>query len=139
MKEVNSIRIDPTIKRLLSYATSEEKVEREYKKYNCLPNRKLFIAEVYGKIVSCIGVEFHNFKKGVIKHIAVLPEERGSGIGSSMIRFICSEYKLKSLLAETDKDAVLFYSNLGFQITSLGEKYPGVERFLCELKTNTLT
>lgn len=139
MKEVNSIRIDPTVKRLLSYATSEKNIEAEYKKYTCLPNRKLFSAEVNGEIVSCIGVEFHNFKKGVIKHIAVLPIKRDSGIGRSMISFICSKYKLKSLLAETDKDAVLFYASLGFQITSLGEKYPGVERFLCELKTSILT
>ena len=31
MKEINSIRVDdPAIKRLLSYATSEEKVDEEY-------------------------------------------------------------------------------------------------------------
>ena len=34
--------------------------------------------------------------------------------------------------AETDKDAVDFYRKLGFSVTSLGEKYPGVERFHCE-------
>src|SRR6478735_6996486 len=113
MREVNSNRIDPAIKRLLSYATSEEKIDEE--------------------IISCIGIEIHNSSDGVIKHIAVLPKERGSGIGSSMIRFICKEHNLNSVSAETDKDAVLFYANFGFRITSLGEKYPGVERFLCEL------
>ncbi|MED4219515.1 GNAT family N-acetyltransferase [Priestia megaterium] len=131
MREIYSIRIDPTIKKLLSYATSEEKIDAEYKKYICLPNRKLYSAEVNGEIVSCIGVEFHNSKEVVIKHISVLPKERGSGIGSSMIRFICKEYNLNSISAETDKDAVMFYSNFGFHVTSLGEKYPRVERFLC--------
>lgn len=29
MKEINSIKIDPAIKRLLSYATSEEKIDEE--------------------------------------------------------------------------------------------------------------
>ncbi|WP_239984546.1 hypothetical protein [Lentibacillus sediminis] len=49
-----------------------------------------------------------------------------------MIKFICNKHSLQFISAETDKDAVVFYQNLGFQITSLGEKYPGVERFLCE-------
>ncbi|MGG3586018.1 GNAT family N-acetyltransferase [Priestia megaterium] len=133
MREVNSNRIDPTIKRLLSYATSEEKVDEEYNKYICSPNRKLYGGGIDGEIISCIGIEIHNSSDGVIKHIAVLPKERGSGIGSSMIRFICKEHNLNSVSAETDKDAVLFYANFGFRITSLGEKYPGVERFLCEL------
>ncbi|MDH2449225.1 GNAT family N-acetyltransferase (plasmid) [Priestia megaterium] len=133
MKEITSIRIDPAIKRLLSYATSEEKIDEEYNKYICSPNRKLYSGGVNGKIISCIGVEIHNSRDGIIKHIAVLPKERGSGMGSSMIRFICKEYNLNSISAETDKDAVLFYDNFGFRITSLGEKYPGVERFLCEL------
>lgn len=133
MKEINSIRIDPAIKRLLAYATSEEKVDEEYNKYICSPNQKLYSAEVNGEIVGCIGVDFHNSRDGVIKHIAVLPKKRGMGMGSSMIRFICKEHNLNSISAETDKDAVLFYANFGFRITSLGEKYPGVERFLCKL------
>ncbi|QJX81299.1 GNAT family N-acetyltransferase [Priestia megaterium] len=134
MKEVNSIRIDQTIKKLLSYATSEEKIDKEYKTYTCLSNRKLYSTEINGEIVSCIGVEFRNSKEGVIKHIAVLPKERGSGIGSSMIRFICKKYNLNFISAETDKDAVMFYTNFGFRVTSLGEKYPGVERFFCEFE-----
>ncbi|MDF2011367.1 GNAT family N-acetyltransferase [Priestia megaterium] len=133
MKEINSISIDPAIKRLLSYATSEEKIDEEYNKYIRSPNRKLYSGGVNGEIISCIGVEIHNSRDGVIKHIAVLPTERGIGMGSSMIRFICKEHNLNSISAKTDKDAVLFYANFGFRITNLGEKYPGVERFLCKL------
>ena len=33
--------------------------------------------------------------------------------------------------AETDADAVGFYEQVGFTVTSLGESYPGVERFRC--------
>lgn len=106
-----------------------KKIDEEYNKYICSPNRKLYSGGVNGEIISCIGVEIHNSRDGVIKHI----KERGSGMGSSMIRFICKEHNLNSISAETDKDAVLFYANFGFRITSLGEKYPGVERFLCEL------
>jgi hypothetical protein len=35
------------------------------------------------------------------------------------------------IVAETDEESVQFYRNIGFIIRSLGEKYPGVERFLC--------
>ncbi len=134
VKEITSTAVNPTIKKLLSYATLEEKVNEEYKKYTCLPSRKLYSIEVNGDTVSCIGVEFLNPKEAVIKHIAVLPKERGKGIGSSMIRFLCKNYDIHSIFAETDKEAVNFYSKFGFQITSLGEKYLGVERFLCEFK-----
>ncbi|MGG0519202.1 GNAT family N-acetyltransferase [Priestia aryabhattai] len=134
MKEITSTMVNPTIKKLLSYATLEEKVDGEYKKYTCLPSRKLYSIEVNGDTVSCIEVKFLNAKEAVIKHIAVLPKERGKGIGSSIIRFLCKNYDIHSIFAETDKEAVNFYSKFGFQITSLGEKYPGVERFLCEFK-----
>ncbi|MQR86479.1 GNAT family N-acetyltransferase [Bacillus megaterium] len=134
MKEITSPAVSPSIKKLLSYATLEEKVNEEYKKYVCLPSRKLCSMEVNEETVSCIGVEFLNSKKAVIKHIAVLPKERGKGIGSNMISFFCEKYDIHSIFAETDKEAVNFYSKFGFQITSLGEKYLGIERFLCEFK-----
>ncbi|MEW4265138.1 GNAT family N-acetyltransferase [Priestia megaterium] len=134
MKEITSPAVSSAIKKLLSYATLEKKVDKEYQKYVCLPSRKLYSMEVNEETVSCIGVEFLNSKASVIKHIAVLPKERGKGIGSSMIRFLCKNYDIHSIFAETDKEAVNFYSNFGFQITSLGEKYLGVERFLCEFK-----
>ncbi|RMA95084.1 GNAT family N-acetyltransferase [Priestia megaterium] len=134
MKEITSPAVSPSIKKLLSYATLEEKVDEEYKKYVCLPSRKLYSMEVNEETISCIGVEFLNSKKAVIKHIAVLPKERGKGIGSSMISFFCEKYDIHSIFAETDKEAVNFYSKFGFQITSLGEKYLGIERFLCEFK-----
>lgn len=39
--------------------------------------------------------------------------------------------KPKRVIAETDDEAVDFYRNIGFEVHSLGEKYPGVERFRC--------
>lgn len=47
-----------------------------------------------------------------------------------MLKFVLEDYLVVS--AETDADAVEFYRKYGFKIKSLGEKYPGVERFLCE-------
>jgi len=49
-----------------------------------------------------------------------------------MIDFIIEKHSLSMISTETDQDAVNFYNKIGFSITSLGEKYPGVERFWCE-------
>lgn len=51
-----------------------------------------------------------------------------------MIDFVCQTHSFDILTAETDIEAVGFYQNYGFNVTSLGEKYAGVERFLCTLK-----
>jgi len=52
-----------------------------------------------------------------------------------MIDFIKDKYTLLVIAAETDKDAVDFYKKYGFKALSLGEKYPGVERFACVLES----
>jgi hypothetical protein len=51
-----------------------------------------------------------------------------------MIERIVSLHALDEIEAETDKDTVDFYRLCGFTITSLGEPYPGTERFLCVKK-----
>ena len=50
-----------------------------------------------------------------------------------MIKRVCSEFSLTRVTAETDKDAVGFYRSCGFEVESLGELYPGIERFRCKL------
>ena len=92
--------------------------------------------ESNGESIGCIGFEFISSNHCKIKHIAVSPAERGNGLGRKMITFICDKYSVNLISAETDKDAVNFYRNCGFKIISLGEKYPGVDRFLCEFRKN---
>ncbi|MEB2299387.1 GNAT family N-acetyltransferase [Lysinibacillus xylanilyticus] len=130
MNIVQANTISPTIRKLLSFATSDKKVQQEYDKYILLSNRTLYSFESEGEIVGCIGIEQLSSSKCEIKHIAVLTDQRGKGIGSKMINYIASEYS--SIVAETDYEAVDFYRSYGFFIASLGEKYPGVERFLCQ-------
>ena len=132
MKEVNSETIPPSIRKLLSFATSEIKVDQEYENYLNSLNRQLYSFELEGEIVGCIGIEFSSIIECEIKHIAVSSVQRGKGIGSKMINYITEQYPIIS--AETDNDAVGFYRDFGFDITSLGEKYPDVERFLCKYK-----
>lgn len=69
-----------------------------------------------------------------ILHIAVDEHKRKRGIGRRMIdELLAVGNHLTELTAETDHDAVEFYRRYGFNIQSLGEKYPGVERFYCRL------
>ncbi|MGE7945798.1 GNAT family N-acetyltransferase [Lysinibacillus sp. NPDC093688] len=135
MKEIKSTTIQPNVRELLSFATSEKNIEKEYELYMQSPVRELYGYDLESEVAGCIGIEFLSPKRCEIKHIAVSPNHRGIGIGSKMICFISEKYSLSFMFAETDKDAVDFYKNYGFKITSLGEKYPGVERFQCILKS----
>ncbi|WP_332698634.1 GNAT family N-acetyltransferase [Halalkalibacter lacteus] len=132
MNEIVSKTISKSIKELLSYATSEDKINQEYEKYIKSQIRKLYEIKFEGETVGCVGIELISPEKCEIKHISVSPTERGNGIASKMIKYVIEKHELTFVIAETDKDAVEFYRSYGFEITSLGEKYPGVERFLCE-------
>lgn len=133
IREINAIIPHPSIRKLLSYATSADKVDNVYAKYIQSPNQQLFGFVREGIIIGCIGVAIdHNSCEN--KHIAVSPIERGNGTGRKMIQYLIEKYTFTSIIAETDIEAVEFYRKFGFKITSLGEKYPGVERFLCEFK-----
>ncbi|WP_369700630.1 GNAT family N-acetyltransferase [Lysinibacillus sp. LK3] len=130
---IHSSKIHPDVKTLLSYATSEKKVDREYPLYIENPERVLYGYTIEQDLVGCIGIVKGEANRCEIKHIAVSPVFRGKGIGREMIRYVEEHHAFSSIYAETDQEAVLFYKNLGFHITSLGEKYPGVERFGCLL------
>ncbi|MGP4062453.1 GNAT family N-acetyltransferase [Halobacillus sp. H74] len=131
MEEIKTRSLPPELRTLLSVATSEKNVEREFNLYNESSVRKLYGSTIEGHLVGCIGVEFLAPDRCEIKHIAVLPQHRSRGIGKKMIKFIRDKNSLSFICAETDRDAVHFYEKFGFDITSLGEKYPGGERFQC--------
>ncbi len=68
-----------------------------------------------------------------ILSIGVLPETRGHGVASALLDHTREVMHPRKLVAETDDDAVGFYRRYGFDIQSLGEKYPGVVRYRCTL------
>ena len=84
-----------------------------------------------GELAGCIGVELSADGCAVIHNIATAVEFRERGFGRAMIAAVVEQFQLRQLVAETDVDAVGFYRRCGFEITSLGERYPGVERFRC--------
>lgn len=67
----------------------------------------------------------------VIRAIAVAPPMRALGLGRRLLEEISRLGEHTCIEAETDRDSVQFYRQCGFAITSLGEKFPGVERFRC--------
>lgn len=67
----------------------------------------------------------------VIDAIAVDAERQVRGLGRLLIRAAIARAGAAVLLAETDGAAVGFYAQCGFAVATLGEKYPGVERFAC--------
>ena len=121
---------------LLTVVTCDtpEKCDTLIALYGSDPNRTLIGYEEDGDPVACIGIETTAPGTAVIQQLVVARHARGKGLGSSLIRDTCQILALRRVTAETDRDAVEFYRRCGFKICSLGEKYPGVERFLCELR-----
>ncbi|MGH0425213.1 GNAT family N-acetyltransferase [Bacillus pretiosus] len=83
---------------------------------------------------ACIGIEIIGTNKARICHIAVAPQYRHKGIALQMIKEVVKMLQLTYIEAETDNEAVEFYEKIGFQVKSLGERYPGIERFHCYME-----
>lgn len=119
--------LTPQLRQLMAFAMSEEKVEEEHACYVENPNRYLYLAGNEG----IIGIELLPDSRCEIRHIAVSEDSRRSGMGAEMMEETIRRHSPKEIFAETDRDAVAFYRKTGFHIKSLGEKYPGRERFYC--------
>ena len=116
------------------YMPTEEKLNLRADEYEADESVSV-LAHVDGEIV--IGVIVVKALTAVsfeILSIAVESAFRGKGVGSKLISSFIENFSCREICAETDVDAVGFYRNFGFEINSLGEKYPGVIRYLCTLK-----
>ncbi|MFD1861341.1 GNAT family N-acetyltransferase [Planococcus chinensis] len=131
MQEITSPEMAEEVGVLLAYAASVEKAALEYSRYIEMPDMRLFGMWEGGRLAGCIGIECLHPQALEIKHIAVAPTQRGRGIGKALVKAVRKELTPNVIVAETDGEAVGFYRSLGFEIRSLGEKYPGVERFRC--------
>ena len=96
------------------------------------PGTRLDIIWDGPEIIGAVGTRVCGLDLAKILHMAIDARYRGQGWGRLAIHYLRQEvYPGVSLLAETDHEAVGFYARLGFRIESLGEKYPGIERFRC--------
>jgi ribosomal protein S18 acetylase RimI-like enzyme len=111
---------------------SLEKIANEVFKYRSSKERELYGIYVEGTLIGIAGL-IRGDVESELKHITIHPDHRGYGYGGCLIKGLLRLPNLYKLIAETDKDAVDFYSKMGFTTCSLGEKYPGIERFKCEV------
>lgn len=109
----------------------EEQVRRVLERDYSAAGTALHVMADDSAAVGVIGVRRIGPRRAEILHIAVEPAQRRHGVGRMMIALLVADAGLCELVAETDRDAVGFYRRCGFAVQSLGEKYPGVERFLC--------
>ncbi|AIE79844.1 GNAT family N-acetyltransferase [Bacillus cereus] len=130
LQRVEQIEKDPILN-VLQYAVGPS--ETSLKKAVLFYERNKGTLHKYEE-KACIGIEIIGAKKARICHIAVVPQYRHNGMAVQMIKEVVRMYQLTYIEAETDDEAVEFYKNIGFQIKSLGEKYPGIERFHCYLE-----
>ncbi len=123
---------DQDLYEFLSYCMypAHDRITRECNSYKTQMNRELYGIYSEKTLSGIIGL-IHNDFETELKHIAVHPHKRNKGLGSKLIEEIIKLNTIHILVAETDKHAVHFYKKIGFEIISLGEKYPGVERFKC--------
>ncbi|MBU5346479.1 GNAT family N-acetyltransferase [Paenibacillus lautus] len=133
LKDITMQAMRPEVKELLSYSVfpDPEAVVQAVAAYETGPSR-LFGFEEDGLLLGVIGFDVDQDEL-TIRHLAVLPENRGKGYGRGLILELLLEVQPKParVIAETDEEAVNFYRSIGFEVYSLGEKYPGIERFRC--------
>jgi ribosomal protein S18 acetylase RimI-like enzyme len=134
--EVTSQIEEPRFLDLLSLAVgypTPEKLALVVAGYRSLPGRKVF-ALLDGQVVQgIIGLEPSSRALARVRHIAVPEALRRQGIGRRLLTEACAATGFTALVAETHRDAVGFYRACGFSVQSLGERFPGVERFSCAL------
>ena len=93
--------------------------------------RAIFISSNNGEITGIIGIDYTNRPRGFITHIAVRPEIRKKGIARLLINHTTAMLELSEIEAETDQDALSFYSACGFDTKEIESPYAGVRRFRC--------
>lgn len=123
---------DPIIHELIGLAVipEPELIDKAIKSYINEPAHEIMGYFIDEELIGLIGYQMQE-NSLVIKHLAIVPEEQGHGYGRGIILEILHLKSPQTIVAETDEDAINFYRSIGFTIESLGEKYPGVERFKC--------
>ncbi|XID94858.1 GNAT family N-acetyltransferase [Paenibacillaceae bacterium WGS1546] len=124
---------DRRVREALEYSVfpDPDRLEQTLESYREDPSQELYGYEKEGELIGIIGFRLDSELRLIVQHLAVLPEHRGLGYGRGLILEAIELKGPSRIVAETDEDAVDFYRNIGFEVESLGERYPGVERFQC--------
>ncbi|MGN4422491.1 GNAT family N-acetyltransferase [Bacillus cereus group sp. MYBK30-1] len=130
LQRVKHIEKDP-IKEVLKHATGPSEISL-IKAVSLYENNHAVLYKYGNK--ACIGTALIDTNRARMYHIAVDEKYRNQGIALQMIKEIIRKYELTYIEAETDEETVGFYKKCNFNVESLGEKYPGVERFHCHFE-----
>jgi ribosomal protein S18 acetylase RimI-like enzyme len=109
----------------------EQRLDKAIQYYRSQSELRVLGFKPAGVLEAIIAIEIRRPHEGAIQHIVVQPKARHHGMGRELVAQSRAQLELSTLTAETDRNAVGFYERSGFRVTSLGEKYPGVERFSC--------
>ncbi|MBO4686903.1 MAG: GNAT family N-acetyltransferase [Clostridiales bacterium] len=98
-----------------------------------LSDKKIYVCKVDATIKGMIVLDK---EKAEIVGIAIDPNFRKKGIGRYLVEEVMRQEDLKSLYAQTDDDAVLFYQKCGFEVKRIIKEYPDgkVVRYDCTKK-----
>ncbi|WP_308636438.1 GNAT family N-acetyltransferase [Paenibacillus silvisoli] len=124
---------EEAIQDLLGWAVfpDPDHLAKAVQRYKDDADLKLLGYESEEEIIGLIGYHYASADTIEIDHISVDPAERYKGYGRGMILELLELEKPTVLQAETDEEAADFYRSSRFTVESLGESYPGVERFKC--------
>ncbi|WP_080690512.1 GNAT family N-acetyltransferase [Mammaliicoccus sciuri] len=127
--KITSIESNSIIRDLFQNILNIENI-KDVEEYYSITENELYSVSNNERIVGLVGL-ISTEQEVVIKHIAIQSQIQNKGLGTEIINKIHQLFPKQKLVAETDNDAVGFYTKLGFKIISLGEKYPGIIRYKC--------
>ena len=111
------------------FRPSDAALDNLLNEYQRWPHALYVLAEA-GRIVGVAGVTLRDPGLVEISHLAVEASRRREGRGRRLMGAVQRALAPRVCWLTTDDDAVGFYRRLGFVVRSLGERYPGRERFL---------
>ncbi len=116
------------------YKPNLEKYREMMKKYIESPAVMILVNQTDGDVSAIMVSEFTDDDTKILG-IAVAEKYRGCGIGRKMTEDLRQMSADRTLLAETDGDAVGFYRSCGFSVEKIRKRYPDgiAERYLCRL------
>ena len=105
------------------------------KEYISNTNIKVYCCKNYDEYVAVMVVKYSNSIAEIIG-ISVADENRRHGIGKYMIDYIIKNVNADFIIAQTDDEAVGFYSKCGFTVEKEILGYPDGEsvRYNCKIK-----
>lgn len=95
------------------------------------PDHRFWVASVEEQPIGGCAVIESEHDLATIRYMGVEERFRGKGVGRHLVEAAIQRTSKRIIQAETDADAKDFYAKCGFTIRSIGEKYPGIIRYVC--------